>query len=58
MITFLAGICILILGYLFWSKVAEKIFGRMRNFRLMKRRSGMIKECGVFSRQDKIITHK
>ncbi|WP_319377893.1 hypothetical protein [uncultured Methanocorpusculum sp.] len=27
MITFLAGICILILGYLFWSKVAEKIFG-------------------------------
>ena len=27
MITFLAGICILIFGYFFWSKVAEKIFG-------------------------------
>jgi len=27
MITFLVGICILIFGYFFWSKVAEKIFG-------------------------------
>ena len=27
MITFLVGILILVLGYFFWSKVAEKLFG-------------------------------
>jgi carbon starvation protein CstA len=27
MLTFLVGILILVLGYFFWSKVAEKIFG-------------------------------
>ncbi|WP_187146125.1 hypothetical protein [Methanocorpusculum labreanum] len=34
MITFLAGICILVFGYFFWSKFAEKIFGPTTGKRL------------------------